>query len=574
MKEEKIKIRIDGRKYLVTSGQSVLEAARSHRIKIPSLCYHSDLCVKANCRLCLVEIKGKREFVPSCSINVEAGMSIKTQSDSIKRARKINLELLLGEHSRDCASCIWQFNCQLKKLAKEYSADENRFSNRKSHYKKYKFGPSIVYDSAKCIDCQNCVEICAKQDVSFLETRERGQFFRVVPSENPNKDCVYCGQCIVHCPVGAHEAAGEFEEVEKPLKDVNKIVVFQFAPSIRSSIGEEFDFPPGSIVTKQLVAGIRKLGADKVFDVSVGADFTTYFEAMELAERLESGKNLPMFTSCCPAWVRYIELYHSELIPNLTTVRSPHMMLGGVIKTYWAKLTRVNPKDIIVVSIMPCTSKKYEIRRKELEINGIKPVDFVMTTRELAYLFVKNSIDLSKISPEEADDPFGLPSGAGVIYGASGGVMESALRTAYEMITKKTLKRVNLKEVRGMEGIKRASAKINDKVIKVAVANGLNNTKTIIDELKLDHTKYDYVEVMACLGGCIGGGGQPIPADKKTRRQRAESLYIADTKAKVRSAHKNQSIIETTKSLDKKEINEVFYTGFSAKKKTGAKLID
>ncbi len=546
-------ITIDGKRIKAKKGQTILEVAKEQGIEIPTLCYHSDLEIRASCRICVVEIKGREGLHPACATKTEEGMEIITESPKVKRTIKINLELLFSQHCEECRDCIWNFNCQLLKLAKEYQVKITRFSDRKTGNPIYQFGPSLIFDSSKCIDCRNCVEVCQKQGVGFLGIKEKNHFFQVIPSKDKNKDCVYCGQCIVHCPVGAFEAVGEFEGVEEPLLDKDKIVVFQFAPAIRTSIGEEFSLPYGSIITEKLVAGIKKLGVARVFDVSVGADFTTVEEAKELIERLETNKNLPMFTSCCPSWVKFVEFYEPEFIPHLTSVRSPHIILGGLIKTFWAEKEKIDPKRIIVVSIMPCVAKKYEIQREELKIGGLKPVDYVLTTRELARLFVKHGIDFKNLKPQKPDEPFGIPSGAGEIYGASGGVMESALRTAYEKITGKNLKRMDFKQVRGMEGIKRAEIDINGKKVKIAIVNGLGNAKKILKELNPIRNRisngarenpklYDYVEVMACFGGCIGGGGQSVPTNDRIRKERAKGLYQSDAKKEIRLAHKNPAV--------------------------------
>ncbi len=434
---------------------------------------------------------------------------------------------------------------------------------------KWKFGPCLIFDSSKCINCRNCIDVCQKQAVGFLEIKQREHLFQVIPSRDKNKDCIYCGQCIIHCPASAFEAVGEFEDVEKLLLDKDKIVIFQFAPSIRTSIGEEFNLPCGSIITEKLVAGIKKLGVDKVFDVSVGADFTTVEEAKELITRLKNKKNLPMLTSCCPSWVKFVEFYEPEFIPNLTSVRSPHIILGGLIKTFWAEKEKIDPKKITVVSIMPCVSKKYEIQRKELKINGLKPVDYVLTTRELAYLFIKHKVGLKKIKPQKPDNPFGVPTGAGVIYGASGGVMESTLRTAYEKLTGKNLSKIEFKKTRGMQGIKKARVKINSRTVKIVVVNGIGNVKKILEELKENPKLYDYVEAMACFGGCIGGGGQPVPTDSKIRKQRAESLYRIDTKKEIRSAHKNPLVKKIYQDffVSEEKIHFICHTKYLLKKK-------
>ena len=568
MKKEIIPIVINGKKIKAREGQTILEVAQERGIDIPTLCYHSDLDIKASCRICLVEIKGEKELPTACSTKVKPGMKILTDSPKVIRARKINLELLFAQHCEECTDCIWNFNCQLLKLAKEYNVKIVRFPDRKTDFPCYQFGPAVIFDSSKCINCRNCLEMCEKQGVSFLELEERDNIFEIVPSKNPKRDCVYCGQCVVHCPVGAFEAVGEFEDVEKPLQEKDKIVVVQFAPSIRTSIGEEFGLPPGAIVTEKLVAGIKKLGVDKVFDTSVGADFTTTEEAEELIEKIAK-KTTPCLSSCCSAWVKFVEFYYPEFVPHIATTRSPQSILGSIIKTYWAEKEDIDPKKIVVVSIMPCVAKKYEIRRPELKVSGVMPVDYVLTTRELAYLFKKNKIDLRKITPQKADDPLGIPSGAGVIYGASGGVMESALRSAYHRFTKKRLPKIEFKEVRGMRGIKRAKIKLNGQLIKLAVVNGLGNGKIILEELKKNKKAYDAVEVMACYGGCIGGGGQPVPTDGRIRLDRAKSLYDIDAKEEVRIAHQNPIVKKVYQDYltNEKIIHQVCHTSYRPKQK-------
>jgi iron-only hydrogenase group A len=564
---KKVQITINKKKIKAGANQTILEAAKENGIEIPSLCYHSDLKIKSNCRICLVEIKGRKGLHPSCSTKIKNRMEIITESPKISRARKINLELVFAQHREECDNCIWNFDCQLLALAKKYKVRIDRFIDRKKNYPIYKFGPSIEFDSSKCINCGNCVDVCQKQGVNFLETRKQNNFLEVIPSKDKNKDCIYCGQCIVHCPSGAFEAVGEFEKVSEPLRDKNKIVVFQFAPAIRTSIGEEFGLPFGSVVTEKLIGAIKKLGVDKIFDTSVGADFTTFEEADELIEKIKN-KTTPCFSSCCPSWVKFIEFNYPEFIPNLATTRSPQIILGGLIKTYWAKKENIDPKKIVVVSIMPCVAKKFEIQRKELKIQGMKPVDYVLTTRELAYLFIKHKIDLKKVKPEKADNPLGIPSGAGVIYGATGGVMESALRTAYEKLSKKKLLKIEFKKVRGMNEVKKAKIKIDGKMIKVAVVNGLGNAKKILEELKKNPKKYDAVEVMACPGGCIGGGGQPVPADSKIREERADGLYQIDAKKEIRSAHENPIVKKVYKEfLNKKNRHLICHTMYNPKRK-------
>jgi NADH-quinone oxidoreductase subunit G/NADP-reducing hydrogenase subunit HndD len=570
MKKNKITLKINGKKISADKGLTILEITNKNKIDIPALCYHPDLPVKANCRLCVIEIKGCDGLYTACSTQAQQGMEVKTESPQITRARQINLELIFAQHCEECADCIWNFDCELLRLAKKYSVARCKFPDRKKNYPVYEFGPSIVFDSTKCIDCRNCVDICNKQ-AEFLDIKQKGHLFQIVTSKKNN--CIFCGQCIIHCPVGAFEAVGEFEDISNPLEQKDKIVVFQIAPSIRTSIGEEFDMPHGSVVTEQIAGALKKLGADKVFDVSVGADFTTIEEAKELLERIEKNLPLPMFTSCCPSWVRHVELNHKELIPHLTTVRSPHMISGGLIKTYLAKKEKIDPKKIFVVSIMPCTSKKYEITRKEMKLNGLRAVDTVMTTRELAHLFKINKIDLKTVKPKKLDNALGIPTGAGVIYGASGGVMESALRTACEKITGKCLSKIEFKNVRGQEGIKKATLSMNNKKIKIAVVNGIHNAEKILEELKENPASYHYIEVMACPGGCIGGGGQPVPTNREIREKRAQSLYNIDTKNKLRISSQNPIVKKVYKNFlnNKKTIHHICHTKYSSKSSTRIK---
>lgn len=552
MNQKIIKIIIDNKKFKALESQTVLEVAKKNNIDIPFLCYHSDLDIKQNCRVCMVEIKGQKGMYLACVTKAKEGMEIIIDSPEIKRARKINLELIFSQHCKECDDCIYNNHCLLLDLAKKYQVEISRFSDRKNDYPIYQFGPAIVFDSTKCIDCRNCVEVCKKQEVDFFDIKEKDDFFQIFPTKDKKRECIYCGQCVVHCPVGAFEAVGEFEYVEKPLREKDKIVIAQFAPSIRTSIGEEFNLPYGEIVTEKLTAAIKELGFKLVFDVSFGADFTTMEESKELIERFSKKKNLPMMTACCPAWVKFVEFYYPEFIPHLTTVRSPHIILGGLIKTYWAKKHNIDPKRIIVVSIMPCVAKKYEITRKEFNISGLKPVDYVLTTRELAYLLVKNKINLKTIKPQVPDAPLGAASGAGVIYGTSGGVMESALRTAYEKLTGKKLLKIDFETLRGMKGVKRAEININGRKMRVGAVSGIGNAKNILEELKKNPQSYNYIEVMACFGGCIGGGGQPVPTSAKIREERAASLYRIDLKKQIRLAHQNPVL---------RKIYKEFFTG-------------
>lgn len=563
----------------------MLEAARENGIEIPALCYHPDLCVKANCRMCLVEIEGLAAPQTACSTKVKEGMKVATQSENLTALRKTNLELLLGQHRRDCAKCVWQGKCALLRYVAQLKADLAAYQLRKPEPEIIKFGP-IILDRSKCINCRNCVDMCARQTGSkraddaecksdgFLELEGRGYESRISPSADEKKDCIYCGQCIVHCPVGALDVESAVEPIDALLKDKQgKTLVVQFAPSIRASIGEMFGIPHGQVVTGQLVASLKKLGFDKVFDTNMSADLTTVEEAKELVQRVKENKPLPMFTSCCPAWIRYVEFYRPDLIPHITTVKSPQNMLGSLIKTRWAENNNINPENIVVVSVMPCTAKKYDAFKPEEKINGLTPADFVLTTRELGRLLQKNNINLKDMPEEMADDPFGVYTGAGTIFGATGGVTEAAARTAHWLITGKNMEKVDMEGVRGITGLKKAEIEIGGVKLKIAIANGMENAKMILDDLAKDPHVYDYVEVMACPGGCIGGGGQPLPVDDEIRRKRAQGLYSDDAAKRIRFAHESPAVKAVYDDLhnDEHKIHEILHTHYAQKPKSEIK---
>ncbi len=557
----KVKITINDKKIEAESEKTVLMVAIENGIEIPHLCYHPDLEIKAGCRLCVVNINNK--LVTSCNTKVENGMVIKTDTPQIKKAIITNLELIFSQHSKECYDCVWRFNCDLLKYAQKYKINSNKFLNRKINYPTYLFNNCIEFDSSKCIDCLNCVEVCKNQGVNFLNVKGVGHLHEIFPSNNKNIDCVYCGQCVLHCPVGAFESVGEFEKIENPFLKKNKIKVVQIAPSVRASIGEELDYPYNSLTMGKMVAVLKELGADYVFDVSSGADFTTIEEAKELIHRIENNGKLPMITSCCPSWVKFIEFFYPEFIPNLTSVKSPQILMGGLIKKYWSKKNKIKIEDISVISIMPCVSKKYEITKKELKIDGIFPVDHVLTVRELARLIKKRNLNFKEIKPINLDNPFGDPSGSGIIYGSSGGVMESAIRTAYKMITGKEIK-INFKDIRGSTGVKESKIKIKNKTLKVIVINGLGNTRKILEKLKTKKDEYHYIEVMACPGGCIGGGGQPMPSNNEIKKKRSKILYSIDSKSKKKLAEENPSIRKIYKDYlnNEKIIKKICHTKY------------
>lgn len=550
----KITIEINGQSIETESGKTVLQAAKDNNIYIPSLCNHPDLPAGASCRLCLVQPEGAPRPMTSCNLPVKDGLKIKTDTAEIKRLRAKNLELIFGEHVTHCGECLKSFDCTILNLAKEFGIDIHHYKHRKTVPRHYTYGNVIEFEGDKCIECGNCVEACKNQSVGCLKKRDYGQESRIEPtSESP---CISCGQCIVHCPVGAIHAKKGFQNVEKELVAKKKKVVVQFAPSVRVAIGEEFGGAPGKVMTGQIIAGLKKLGVDWVVDVDLGADITTWAEAAELVERVKEGKNLPMMTSCCPAWVLYVETHHPEFLKNLTSVRSPNIITGGILKQIYAKKANLSKKDLYVVSIMPCTAKKHEIERKEMWHDGLKPVDEVLTTRELAYLFKKHGIDISKLEPEEPDSPLGIETGSGTIYGASGGVMEAALRTGYYMLTGKNLENVEIHAARGMAGIKEVEVQIGDMTLRTAVVNGMENIEEIIARLKEDSNRYQYIEIMSCPGGCIGGGGQPVSVDDKIREKRQKAVYSVDEKNSIRLAHENPIV----KDLFNDEFkNEVMY---------------
>ncbi len=526
---EQIKVLINKKEFKGKRGETILQIASRNNIDIPNLCYHPDVEASGSCRLCLVQVN--KEYVTACNTQIRPGMEIVTSSKEIEKLRKINLELIFAQHIKECHDCVWLDDCKILKLAEKYDLKKDRFGNRKKNFPVHNFGCSLIFDSSKCIDCKNCIKVCEQQDVKYLKIQEKKHMFEVVP--NKERDCIFCGQCITHCPAGAFEAVGEFEDIEKPFLKKGKYVFFQIAPAIRTSLGESFGFQPGENVLKKIAASLYQLGADKVFDVSVGADFTTVEEAEELKQRLENKKNLPLMTSCCPAWVEFVKKYYPKFIPNLTSVKSPHIISGTLLKTYYSQEQKIDPKKIIVVSVMPCVSKKHEIEIKQLKINGLKPVDYVLTTRELVRLIKRKKIDFKKIKPRELDNPFSDSSGAGIIFGQTGGVAIAALRTIFN----KNIK-VKFKEIE--PGIK--EAKVNG--IKIAIVYGTKKAAKILNQAK----KYDFIEVMACPGGCVGGGGQPLPSNKEIIKKRAQGILKLDQKKKNRMAHLNPVIKKYSKN--------------------------
>jgi len=534
---------IDNQPVELSGEQNILTLVRKVGIELPTFCYHSELSIYGACRMCVVEIEG-RGIVAACSTPPTPGIKILTNSPRVQRVRRTVLELLLANHDRECTTCERSNNCKLQDLAKRFGVRDIRFGERDVKLPIDDSGPSIVRDPNKCILCGDCVRMCSEiQGIGILNFANRGSKVQVTPAFNKSLaevDCVNCGQCSAVCPTGALVVKSETAKAWKAIHDNNKVVVAQVAPAVRVALGEEFGTPAGEIVTGKVVSAIKKLGFDKVFDTCIAADLTIMEETTELIERLQKGEaDAPLFTSCCPAWVKYAEHNGSELLKNLSTCRSPQQMFGSLVKRYWAKELGKDPKDIFVISIMPCTAKKYEASRPEFEVEGVRDVDLVLTTQELSQMIREAGLDFNALEPEAFDMPFGFTTGAGVIFGATGGVMEAALRAAYEMVTGDVLEQVNFEAVRGMAGLKEAAVNLKGKEVKIAVVHGLNNAKKLLEKLKTGEVKYDFVEVMACPGGCISGAGQPIAQNTEVKKARAKSIYNADKLSQLRKSQDN-----------------------------------
>lgn len=544
-----VNIKINGKPVEVQEGKTILEAARENNIHIPTLCYLKDLNQIGACRMCLVEIKGARALQAACVYPVSEGLEIYTNSAKVRNARKATLELILSNHERKCLTCIRNRNCELQKLCDELGIEDIRYEGKNIEYELDTSSPSLVRDNNKCILCRRCVAACKNQGISVIDCVERGFNTHIAPYfEKPINDaaCIYCGQCIVACPVGALYEKNDIPQVNDAIDDSEKHVVVQVAPAVRAALGEEFGLPIGTPVTGKMVAALKRLGFDKVFDTDTGADLTIMEEGTEFIERFTKGENLPIITSCSPGWVKYCEHNYPEFLPNLSTCKSPMEMFGAVIKSYYAEKEGINKDKIFSVAIMPCTSKKFEASRSEHTTSGGRDIDVSLTTRELARMIKQAGIDFVNLPDEQFDTPFGEATGAGVIFGTTGGVMEAAIRTVYEILEKKPLDDLDVKAVRGLDGVKEATLKIAGKDVKVAIVHGTKNAKTILEKIK-NGEKYDFIEIMACPGGCIHGGGQPIVdarvrADVDVKAKRAEALYSEDRNAKMRKSHENPVI--------------------------------
>lgn len=541
-----INLTIDGNEVSVPKGSTILQAAANAGIKIPTLCWHPDQAVKANCRICVCEVEGNRLLQAACSTPATEGMVVKTKTPKVIEARTMILQLILANHPQDCLNCIRNGNCELQDLAAEYCIRENPFEYKTRGYDLDRSTPSIVRDQNKCVLCRRCIDACSvTQSVFALGVEHRGASSMVVPTmgeplmESP---CVMCGQCIHACPVGAIYENEQIDELLAAIADPDKVVVTQIAPAVRVALGEEIGMNTGELPMEVLVNGLRQVGFDYVLHTNFTADLTIIEEGNELLKRLKEGGTLPMFTSCSPGWINFCETFYPDLLDNLSTCKSPQQMFGALVKTYWAEKMNIDPAKIYSVSIMPCTAKKYEASRPEMCDSGYRDVDLVLTTREIGRLFRMSGIDFSKLAPSQFDSWMGQYTGAAVIFGATGGVMEAALRTVYEVVTEQELKDVNFKMVRGMEGIKEAEVDLNGTVVKVAVAHGLSNARKVMDQVRAGQCDYHFIEIMACPGGCIGGGGQPITKANVKRAERIEAIYIEDEGLPIRKSHENPEV--------------------------------
>lgn len=579
----KVSIEINGEKVSVPMGTTILEACREHNIHIPTLCHHDDLCIAGVCRMCVVEVEGMRTLQAACAFPITNPLSVKTSTSSVRKARRHILDLMLSEHHGECYSCVRNNNCELQSLAKEYGVDKYTFGHiEKPRYTIDDSSFSVVRNMDKCVLCKRCVRTCIDlQEVGVLEAVNRGDETRIdtfMDKQLADVICINCGQCINRCPTGALKANDPSDEIWESIDDPNKHVVIQTAPSPRAAIGEEFGLEPGHSMTKEMNTALRRIGFDAVFDTNFTADLTIIEEGTELIARLykalvekDETVKFPQFTSCSPGWVKYLEHFYPEYTDNLSTAKSPQQMFGALLKTFYAKKIDVDPKDIVSVAVMPCSAKKFECNRPEMDDSGFKDVDYGLTTREMAKMIKEAGIHLPEMKGSHFDNPFGDASGAGLIFGATGGVMEAAIRTVVEFVTgsktEDVFENANVMDVRGFEGVKYMEIPIGDTVgpvpeliqhlipnwdwlkgatLKVAVAHGTANAKKVMEDIKAGgkFSECHFIEFMACPGGCLGGGGQPIPTNEEIRMKRAEAIYAEDESLELRKSHENPHVVQ------------------------------
>ncbi len=529
---KKINIKINDKAYEVDDGQTILEVCQSLNIKIPTLCYLKDINKSGACRVCLVEVKGARTLVSSCTYPIFDGMEVYTHSKKALEGRKNTVELILSNHSKDCLSCSRNQKCELQTLSEELGIRDVKYVGETSLRTIDEYAISITRDTSKCVLCGRCVETCKKvQGLGILGFHDRGFKTSVGPVMDMSfseVNCMQCGQCVINCPTAALSVKNDVDKVIDALSDPDKFVVVQTAPAVRAALGEEFGLPIGTGVTKKMTAALKAIGFNRVYDTNFGADLTIMEEGYEFIDRLQNHKVLPMITSCSPGWVRYCEFEYPDILDNLSTCKSPHMMLGSIVKHYFSKVNNLKPEDIINVSIMPCSAKKVEINKKEnLHDDGIQDVDYVLTTRECAELIKRFGISFNDLKGEEFDqDLFGQYTGAAVIFGATGGVMEAALRTVSEVLTGKSLENVDYTAVRGLEGVKEATLNIDGLEVKIAVASGMANAKPLLEQIRKGLSPYHFIEIMGCPGGCINGGGQPFVSSTIKNKEGLDEYQI------------------------------------------------